>query len=68
MDYKYFSNYYKLIAIDWSKKIELENPFLKQQIYFICKLEDDNGTTMFFIVEKSEETTFNFSPNFLSIK
>ena len=68
MDYKYFSNYNKLMAIDWSKKIELENPFLKQQIYFICKLEDDNGTTMFFIVEKSEETTFNFSPNFLSIK
>ena len=68
MDYKYFSNYYKLIAIDWSKKIELENPFLKQQIDFIGKLEDDNGTTMFFIVEKSEETTFNFSPNFLSIK
>ena len=56
------------MAIDWSKKIELENPFLKQQIDFIGKLEDDNGTTMFFIVEKSEETTFNFSPNFLSIK
>ena len=68
MDYKYFSSYYKLIAIDWSKKNELENHFLKQQIDFIGKLEDDNGTTMFFIVEKSEETTFNFSPNFLSIK
>ena len=68
MDYKYFSNYNKLMAIDWSKKIELENTFLKQQIDFIGKLEDDNGTTMFFIVEKSEETTFNFSPNFLSIK
>ena len=28
--YEYFSKYYKLIAIDWSKQIELENPDLKQ--------------------------------------
>ena len=35
LDYKYFSNRYKLIAIDLSKQIELENPDLKQQINFI---------------------------------
>ena len=39
LDYEYFSKYYKLIAIDLSKQIELENPDLKQQINFIEKLE-----------------------------
>ena len=35
LDYEYFSKHYKLIAIDLSKQIELENPDLKQQINFI---------------------------------
>ena len=59
LDYEYFSKHYKLIAIDLSKQIELENSDLKQQINFIGKLEDDRAT-MFFIIEKSEETTFEF--------
>ena len=29
-DYEYFSKHYKLVAIDLSKQIELENPDLKQ--------------------------------------
>ena len=58
MDYEYFSNHYKLIAIDLSKQIELQNPDLKQQINFIGKREEENGTTMFFIIEKSEEIIF----------
>ena len=58
MDYEYFSNHYKLIAIDLSKQTELQNPDLKQQINFIGKREEENGTTMFFIIEKSEETIF----------
>ena len=60
LDYEYFSEHYKLIAIDLSKQIELENPNLKQQINFIGKLEDDKAT-MFFIIEKSEETNLEFS-------
>ena len=67
LDYEYFSKHYKLIAIDLCKNIELENPDLKQQINFIGKLEKDNGATMFFIIEKSEETIFNFSQNSVSI-
>ena len=35
-------NHYKLIAIDWSKQTELENPDLKQQINFIGMLEENN--------------------------
>ena len=67
LDYEYFSNHYKLIAIDLSKHIELENPGLKQQINFIGKREKNNGAIIFFIIEKSEETTFNFSQNSVSI-
>ena len=66
LDYEYFSKHYKLIAIDLSKQIQLENLDLKQQINFIGKLEDDRAT-MFFIIEKSEETTFEFLQNSVSI-
>ena len=62
LDYEYFSKHYRLIAIDLSKQIELENFDLKQQISFIGQLVDDKAT-MFFIIEKSEETTFEFSQN-----
>ena len=66
LEYEYFSKYYKLIAIDGSKQTELENPELRQQISFIGKLENDKET-MFFIIEKSEETTFKFLQNYVSI-
>ena len=54
-----FLRHYKQIAIDLGKQIELENPDLKQQFNFIGKLEEDEAT-MFFIIAKSEETTFAF--------
>ena len=66
LNYEYFSKHYKLIEIDLSEQIELENPDLKQQINFIGKPED-NTATVFFIIEKSEETTFEFSQNSVSI-
>ena len=62
LDYEYFSKHYKLIAIDLSKQIELD-PDLRQQINFIGWLTRNEGTTMFFIIEKSDETTFEFSQN-----
>ena len=66
LDYEYFSKHYKPIAIDLSKQIRLENPDLRQQINFIGTLEDDKAT-MFFIIEKSEEATFKFLQNSMSI-
>ena len=59
LNYEYFSTYYKLIAIDLTKQTELKNPDLKQQIDFIGKLEQN--ATIFFIIEKEEETILNFS-------
>ena len=64
LDFAYFKENYKLIAIDLSKQTKLKDP---QQINFIGKLDKDNGATMFFIIEKSEETTFNFSQNSVTI-
>ena len=66
LDYEDFSKHYKLIVIDLSKHVELENPDLRQQFNFIGKLEDDKAT-MLFIIEKSGETTFEFLQNFVSI-
>ena len=62
LDYNYFSNSCKLITIDLTKQIELENPDSKQQINFIGRLKQDNGVTMSFITEKAEEIT-HFSQN-----
>ena len=61
LDFEYFSKYH-LIAIDLSKQIELGNPDLKQQINFVGRLEENNAT-VFFIIEKKEEITFEFSQN-----
>ena len=55
LDYDYFKNYYKLIAIDLSKQIELEeNEDLIQQINFIGRLEQ--AFNAFIIIEKKENT------------
>ena len=64
LDFAYFKKNYKLIATDLSKQTRLKDP---QQINFIRKLLKNTGATMFFIIEKSEETTFNFSQNFVTI-
>ena len=39
LDYEYFSKHYKLIALDLSKQIELENSDLKQQITLLANLK-----------------------------
>ena len=67
LDYEYFKEHYKLIAIDLSKQIELENKDIKQQFNFIGNLERDNGAVMFFIIEKSEEIIIEFLQNYASI-
>ena len=67
LDYEYFKEHYKLIAIDLSKQIELESKDIKQQINFIGNLERDDGAVMVFIIGKSEERILEFSQNYASI-
>ena len=63
LDYEYFFEHYKLIAVDLSTQNELENPDLKQQVDAIGRLTRNEGATMFYIIEKSKEITFQFSQN-----
>ena len=50
LDFAYFKENYRLIAINLSKQTKLKDP---QQINFIGKLENQvHGATMFFIIEK----------------
>ena len=65
LHYEYFKYHYQLIGTDLSKQIELENPDLKQYINFIGRLEED--PTMFLIIDKKEETTFDFSQNSVTV-
>ena len=67
LKYEDFSEHYKLIAIDLSKQIELENLSLKQQINFIGRREREEGATIFFIIEKKEETTFDILQNSVTV-
>ena len=65
LDFAYYKENCRLIAIDLSKQTKIKDP---QQINFTGKLENlDHGPTMFFIIEKSEETTFNISQNSVTI-
>ena len=62
LDYSYFKDHYKLIAIDLSKQQALDpNPRAIQQIIFTANLDRDGNTTMFFIIEEAKETALDFS-------
>ena len=61
LDYPYFKDHYKLIAIDLSKQQALNtDPRAIQQINFTVNLDRNANTTMFFIIEEVKETVLNF--------
>ena len=61
LDYSYFKENYKIIAIDWSKEQALDtDPRAIQQINFIANLNIAGNTTMFFITEEAKETVLDF--------
>ena len=62
LEYNYFKKYYKMIAICLSKQQALDaDPKAIQQINFTGNLEQDNGGTIFSIMEEAKETVFNFT-------
>ena len=62
LDYSYFKENYKLIAVDLSKQQALDpDPRAIQQINFTVNLDRNGNTTIFFIIEKAKETVFEFS-------
>ena len=54
LDYKYFKDHYKLIAIDLSKQIELENLDLKQQINLLKGLKKIMQQCSLFLSKKKK--------------
>ena len=62
LDYLYFKENYKMIAIDLSKEQALDaDPRAIQQINFTSNLDHAGNTRIFFILEEAKETVLDFS-------
>ena len=62
LDYFYIKNYYRLIAIDLSKQEALDtDPKAIQKISFPENWDQDENTTMSFIIEEAKVTILEFS-------
>ena len=62
LDYSYFKENYKMIAIDLSKQQVLDaDPRAIQQINFTANLDRAGNTTMFFTIEEAKETMLDIS-------
>ena len=61
LDYIYFKNYYKMIAVDLSKQQALDaDPKTIQQINFTANLDRADNTRLYFIFEEAKKTVFGF--------
>ena len=59
--YRFFNNYYKMIAIDLSKEQAFDaDPKAIQEISFVANLDRERNITMFFIIEELKEKHFRF--------
>ena len=62
LDYSYFKDHYKMIAIYLSKRQALDaDPRAIQQINATANLDRTGNTTMFFVIEEAKEIIFEFS-------
>ena len=68
LDYSYFKDHYKMIAIDLSKQQDLDaGPRGIQQINFTANLDRAGIATMFFIIEEAKETILDFSQGTIKV-
>ena len=62
LDYRYFKDTYKMIAVDLSKQQVLDaDPRAIQQINFTAKPDRAGNTRVYFILEEAKETILYFS-------
>ena len=68
LNYPYFKDYYKMIAVDLSKQKKLDADSRKiQQVNFTANLDRAGNTTISFIIEQEKETIFEFSQGTVKI-
>ena len=61
LDYNYFKNYYKMIAVDLSKQQEFDaDPKAIQQVNFTVNLDRAGQTTMFSLLKKRKKQFWIF--------
>ena len=62
LDYPYFKDSYKMIAVDLSKQQALDaEPRAIQQINFTANLDNPGNTRICFILEEAKETILKFA-------
>ena len=61
LDYPYFIETYKMIAIDLSKQKAI------QQINFTANLDRAGNTRVYFILEEAKETVLHFSQGIVKV-
>ena len=68
LNYPYFKDSYKMIALDLSKQQALDaDPRAIQQINFTANLDGAGNTRIYFILEEAKEAILNFAQGTLKI-
>ena len=68
LDYPYFIETYKMIAVDLSKQKSLDfDPKAIQQINFTGNLDRGGNTRVYFILEEAKETALDFSHGIVKV-
>ena len=68
LDYPYFIETYKMIAVDLSKQKVLDfDPKAIQQINFTGNLDRAGNTRVYFILQEAKETVLHFSQGILKV-
>ena len=64
LDYAYFKDYYKMIAIDLDKQQALDaDPRAMHQVNFTANLDRAGNIRIYFILEEAKETVLDFTRN-----
>ena len=68
LDYPYFADTYKMIAVDLSRQQALDaDPRAIQQINFTANLDRAGNTRVYFILEEAKETNLDFSQGTIKV-
>ena len=68
LDYQYFKDIYKMIAVDLNKQEALDaDPRAIQQINFTANLDRAGNNSIYFIFEEAKKTILNFAQGIVKV-